>query len=347
MEGGVLMAGSRRAARLRRVLSLPALCASFAMLVVLPSSASAAGRSTATPSRCRVAAPTTAAGYAKSFGSIRQGGDASLSVSLPSGRVAWIYADTVFPHNGFLSSTVIMQDRGCFRATRTQFLPSDRDRTFWWPEAATALPGGRVLVVAGNGYGHRLRAAIAVERAGALVFDRWLPYWPQPGNGPSLSAGLLVAGSTLWVYGTRKSPVPLHFGKQLYAASVPISRIGNPSAWNMGPRAVWGTFLDGVDTAVAPYRDDRGVHLLTLSNGVLGGGPVIELSSVSPSGPFTRREVLNYSRPGQIRYNVSVHPQARLRGGAILLTVNNNWPFGDRSVHPVTSYQPSFFQFVR
>src|SRR5690242_6969194 len=50
---------------------------------------------------CAVAAPDTVAGYTAAFAALPQAGDATLSVALPSGRIAWIFADTLGGQRGF------------------------------------------------------------------------------------------------------------------------------------------------------------------------------------------------------------------------------------------------------
>lgn len=299
------------------------------------------------PSRgCDVPPPSTAAGYARALGELGQAGDATLSVRLPSGHVAWIFADTFMPGVGFPHSTVVMQDGGCLFPTRRQLLPDDADGTYWWPGAAAALPGGDVLITASNGYGHRTRAAIAREVESTLVFDHWLTQWPQtPDHGPLFIAGLLVDGPVLRVYGTRLTGTT--FGKELYLATVPLSGLASGRGWQVGTQPVFGAAPHGTDTAVAAYRDASGYHLVTLLDGVFGGGPLVSLDSASPAGPFTVRPLLTYSRPGQWRYNAAVHPEAALADGRLLVTVNNNWPWTDRSVHPLATYQPSYFAVAR
>jgi len=295
------------------------------------------------PAGCVLTTPTTSAGYAMAIHAVEQGGDATLSVRLPTGRVAWIFADTLFADGRFLHSTVIMQSGGCFTAVGAQFLPSDPDGTYWWPEAATDLPDGTVLVVAGDGFGPNLRAAVAREKAGALVFDHWLATWPQPWNGVSYSAALLVDGRTLLVYGTSSYGTPFAYGKQLWLASVPIASIADAQTWHLPSAPLWGNAGDGVDTAVGAWKDGRGYHVLSLRNGVYGDGAVISLDSAAPSGPFAERVRFTYNPPGQLRYNVAVHPEARLAGGGMLVSINNNWADESYSMHAWGTYQPSFF----
>jgi hypothetical protein len=305
---------------------------------------------TATPqavrrATCSLAAPRTAAGYAASMHALPLGGDATLSVRLASGDVAWIFADTLIAGVGMPHSTVVMQHGGCFSATRRQLLPNDRNGTYWWPTAATGLPGGSVLLTATDGYAGHVRAALLTERGGVLSFASWLRYWPATGAaGPSWFAGLLVDRSTLWVYGTRITGARYVFGKQLWLASVPLNGLVSGRGWVLGRHPIMGASPHGVDTAVAPYRDARGYHLITLSDGVLSNGPLVRLDGPTPAGPFTVRPLLTYNRAGQWRYNAAVHPEARLPDGKLLVTINNNWPWGDVAHHPLASYQPSYFE---
>ena len=315
-----------------------------ASVIVLAATRVAAGPNTAPVARgCLTPAPTSASGYATAMNALPQGGDATLSVALPSGHVAWIYGDTIIPEVGIPHSTVVLQDRGCFHASHAQLLPTDTDGSFWWPAAAVALPGGDVLVTARDGYGHRVRAAITREQHDTLVFERWLPYWPQPptADGPYYGDGLLLDGDQLRVYGTQLRPGS--FGKALWFATVPVASLTTPSAWRMQARPVWGSGAHGVDTAIAAVHDSHGYHLLTLQDSVYGNGPVIALDGSSPAGPFRARTLFSYARPGQLRYNVAAHPEARLQGGGLLVTVNNNWPLADTGVHPLWTYQPTYF----
>lgn len=292
---------------------------------------------------CRVSAPVTAAGYARAFAALGQGGDSTVSVRLPSGRVAWLFADTVIPGVGIVHSTAVVQDGGCFTASRATLLPDDADGSYWWPTAAVALPDGRVIVTAGNGFsGMRERAALLVETPTGVEFRQWLGFWPQAwsARGPLFGAGLLVDGGTLRVYGTALTG---SFGKQLYLASVPLGALGDPAAWTVDRRPLWGAVPHGVDTRAAPYRDAAGYHVVTIEDSVYGGGPVIALDGPTAAGPFRARELFRYARPGQVRYDAEVHPEAALSGGLLLVTVNNNWPVDDHTLHPVASYLPSFF----
>lgn len=298
--------------------------------------------------KCKTAAPRTATQFAARVNRLPQGGDVALSVPLPSGDVAWIYADTHIPGVGMPHSTVIMQHKGCFTATRTQLLPDDRNGTFWWPIAATGLPDGDVLIVATDGYSGHVRAALAVEFAGRLRFRAWLPYWPQSkASGPTWFAGLLVDRKVLRVYGTRATGAKYVFGKELWVASVPLGGLRSGKGWRLGNAPIFQATPRGVDTVVAPYRDAAGYHLVTLMDGVLGDGPVGQLDGATASGPFTVRTLFRYNPRGRFRYSVAVHPEARLSKDHLLLTISNNWPWSDTALHPVRTYQPSYFAVRR
>jgi hypothetical protein len=298
--------------------------------------AAAASNSSAAP--CVAPAPTTAAGYAHAMNALPQAGDATLSVRLRDGRVAWIFADS-FTATGFVHSTVVMQRGGCFAPSGQQLLPNE-GATFWWPMAAAALPDGSVLVTATDGFGGHARAAVLSSDA---RFVRWLPYWPQGTQGLHWYAGLLVDGATLRVYGTRSTGAPYVVGRELWTASVPLAGLASGAGWQFGSRPVVAASPAGVDDTVAAYRDATGYHVVSLRNGVFGDGAVVSLDSASPSGPFTRHVLFAYNRPGQLRYNVAVHPEAALSDGRLLVTVNNCWPFGDTTIHAWSTYQPSFF----
>ena len=301
------------------------------------------------PQGCTVPAPATASGYAARLDRLGQAGDATLTVRLRSGHVAWIFADTLMPGHGFLHSTVVMQHAGCFTPSRTQLLPDDRDGTYWWPTAAAALPDGTVLVTAIAGYTARLRAALCREVGGRLVFAAWLRSWPQPRDAHDtfFGTGLLVEGGRLLVYGTRQTGRDLVFGRELYLASVPLRGLATGTGWHRAATPIYGALPHGTDTTVSAYRDARGYHLLTLQDGVYGNGPLVSLDGPTPAGPFTAHPLLTYDRPGQVHYNAAAHPEIRLAGGSLLVTINNNWPLDDRTLHPLATYAPSLFAVRR
>jgi hypothetical protein len=215
--------------------------------------------------------------------------------------------------------------------------------------AAAALPDGTVLVTATNGYGTRVRAAICRETGGVLAFAHWLSHWPQPGglSGVYYGAGLLVDGDRLLVYGTRSTGRRFVFGRELYVATVRLDGLVDQRAWRLDDAPVFGAAPHGSDQVVAPYRDATGYHLVTLLDGVYGHGPVVSLDSRNPAGPFTVHTLFRYSRTGQVHYDAAVHPEARVGAGRVLVTINNNWPVHDTGLHPLKTYQPSFFAPAR
>lgn len=321
----------------------------LALLPLLPPLAGTAADAAPSPAAatCGRPAPTTDAGYSRALRALPQGGDATLSVRLPSGRVAWIFADTLGPRIGFVHSTVVLQRHGCFVPSDRQLLPDDPNGRFWWPMAATALPGGSVLVAATDGYGGHARAALCRETPAGLVFVRWLPYWPQGRAGLHWYAGLLLDGPTLRVYGTRHPGGRYVLDREVWAASVPVRGLLTGRGWRVGTAPLVAP--GGADDTVAAYRDRHGYHLVTLQGGPFGRGPLVSLDAARPAGPFTRRVLVARvpPRPGQWRYNAAVHPAVRLRDARLLVSVNNNWPIGDTGRHPVPSYQPSFLAVRR
>lgn len=104
---------------------------------------------TKTPARCTIPAPTTAAGYARLWSKLDPqqwgGGDISLSVQVPDGRIIWIYGDTFQAgHIALSHSTAIVQDGGCLHVAdygAPLIMPEDATH-FAWPEKAWWQAGG-------------------------------------------------------------------------------------------------------------------------------------------------------------------------------------------------------------
>lgn len=167
----------------------------FALTIAAPASAFA--------DRAR-SAPDTAAGYERMFAKVIAdgewgGGDVSLSVPIPDGRVVWLYGDTFSPRNGLVRSSAIVQTGGALHVSDHggQVLPDDRTRagrkSIYWIEAA-AVVGHRTLDVTAapmsigtaNGWDFHRRdtrsrvARVKVTRTGDVRFVRWTGWTTAP-----------------------------------------------------------------------------------------------------------------------------------------------------------------------
>lgn len=237
---------------------------------------------------CAPSVPSSPADYQAAFAQVRQVGtewisaDGGTPVSLPDGRVVWLYGDTFtgrLQSNGALApgwqlphNSLIVQNGACFRplmggsaGARTATIPAPAGE-WYWPASGVVEPSSP------SGSGNVLRVFVFHEQSsgGAPPFNfsfidmriatftlpdlTFVGVQPLPSPVPGDSTyywgqGTLVVGSTLYVYGrgTNASDTSPTAGRDHRVARVPLGLL------TTGP---WEFYNGGTSGTDADWRTD-------------------------------------------------------------------------------------------
>jgi hypothetical protein len=318
--------------------------------------AATSARSAPAIARCAKPAPDTPAAFAAALGALpsAQWGAADLSVSvpMPDGRIVWLYGDTLTGPDpahlsGLVHSSAVVQDAGCFHvsARGAQLLPNDNPARISWPSGAVALDNTHLLVATGQqkltgacGLCFRqvgLRGAIVtLAPNGDLRFSHWLANWPTLKGNIVWGTGFARRGSTIVMYGISGTGLL----RTLYVATATAAGAAR-GVWSLGRRPVAGAIGPAGGSA---YTDPDGWHYVTKS-----GRAIVRRDAPAPRGPYTREVIGTVPAPasGQVRYMASAHPEAKVSGGGLLVTVCSNWV--DGKAHRLSSYRPVYLGLTR
>jgi hypothetical protein len=187
------------------------------------------------PAKARVAAPTSAAGFAAMWSKVPTAewgaADVSLSIDLPGDRSVWLYGDTFSGNNGMVHSSAITQDGGTLHVSDggRQLLPNDDANHIYWIEAAEVVDANHILVTAApmevgaegpwdfKRTSEKSRTAmVTVDVDGDLHFARWVGHV----DAPPKFADFEAVGEHHFTYESRAHPeVKLSSGKTLYTTN--------------------------------------------------------------------------------------------------------------------------------
>lgn len=328
----------------------------------LQASGAAGRQATATTAQtgtaCGAPAPSTASGYPAALrrvaGAEWGAADLSVSVPMPDGRSVWLYADTMSGPDsahltGFVHSTAIVQDAGCFRLADHggQLLPDIDAHEFAWPAGAIALDASHILVSVATieptgpcpfcfkQVGNR-GAVLTVDAGGEVAFGHWTPSWPRWDGRIAWGTGLARDGDRVVMYGLSASGM----ARDLYVATSSVAGAG-AGEWQPLP----GPVAHDVDPGgVTAYHDARGWHVITLR-----GSALYRLDAATPAGPFAETAVATTPGPAatstHLYYAAAAHPEARLADGRLLVTVCQTWL--DRAPHPLSDFRPVYLAAPR
>jgi hypothetical protein len=320
-------------------------------------------RAAAPVGSCARPAPQSAAGYQAMFDGKDDetwaGGDQAASVALPGGRILWMFGDSVrgerlttgarAPGSRFVHNAMLVQTGGCLVAVPAadEVIPSRADGQWYWPQSAVVL-GDRLVVFCarvrrtGPGpFGFRTTGVDAAVFAldGSLPrFERVVgtPSSLSPESAYQYGAAVVPIGSWLYLYGSRQ--VRGAFGRAVAVARVRPAALLRSAGWQYWDGSRWSSraaaaahlvagATDGWSSAFSVWRGPDGtLRSLTKEHDVFGRAVVTGRAS-SPTRPFTRRVAFDApsgQRPGELRYNALAHPEVRLPGGLLLVTVCRN-----------------------
>jgi hypothetical protein len=308
------------------------------------------------------------------------GGDQAASLVLPSGQVLWLFGDTVqgtqAPTGGYdlgtrmVHNSFLVQDGGCLTAVngpdRTEVIPNASNGDWYWPQSALLEKGMLVVLatrVRRTGPGSMdfrtvgTDAAVFALHRGRPVFHR-MARTPSTGvedGGVEYGAALVPQGAFTYVYGTRKVAGDLVFGRAVTLARVPNGSLLEQAKWRYWSGAIWsprkadGALIvkaapHGWSTVFSVVPQPKGAYrFITKADDYLGRD-VVTGDSGSLLRPVANTATRAYpSRGSDVFYNPLAHPEARLAGGALLMTICHNSTDLPTVLAHADLYKPRFF----
>jgi len=295
------------------------------------------------------------------------GGDGELSIPLPDGRLAWLFADTFIggivgdrrgPDTRLIQNTIVVQDDAClttvFGGTREVPRPlvEPRDADAWYWPASGYVQGGELRILY-----YRMR------RTDAPVFNfrfdgtdvarfslpdlRLIRVEPLVSEGNPMWGGAVVdAGSYTYMFGVKGDGLR----SLLHVARTPRGRLGDAPleywdgrGWNPDPGASQPV-TDDVTTSLSFLVDRDGWTLVTQDP--LLGEDVTVRQAPAPEGPWTpKRVIARAPRPaGGFTYGAAIHPELSEGRSSMLLSYSvNGWQWEDILAQP-DLYRPRFMR---
>ena len=344
------------------------LSSGVALLLSGPSAAAAAPGRPGAEARvaCSRPAPQTAAGYQAMFDAKNDatwnGGDQAATVALPGGRVLWMFGDSLRRHR-FVHNAMLVQTGGCLTALPAvdEVVPTRTDGEWYWPQSAVVV-GDRLVVfcarvrrTSSGPFGFRMTGVDAAVFSLAGALPRFLGMRGTPSSRSAetdyqYGKAVVRDGGWLYVYASRQ--VPGAFGRAIAVARVRPDGVLQPASWEYWTGRRWTSRSQGArpvaarwSSAFSVWRAGDGTLRFVTKEDDLYGRVVVTGVAAAPTGPFSRRVVADApsgQRPGEVLYNALAHPELRLPGGRVLVTVCRNNTDLDRVWAQPNLYKPQF-----
>ncbi|MFI6604214.1 phospholipase A2 [Nonomuraea sp. NPDC050536] len=342
----------------------------MAGLLITPAAASAQQAAPAT------AADVTAmwANYGDNGSGHWTGGDASVSVPLPDGRIAWLYADTFLgtvnddysrsPDTPFINNSLVVQDgttlgptlHGGTAANPTALVTPSSAGDFYWVADGT-VEDNKLKVLYGKytttGQGPPLGFALAGTALATfslpdlkLTSVRDLPTSGKIGWG----SALMEDGAQTYIYGSE------------YADGVKFVHVARAAQGALdGPWEYWtGSDWSSQESASKPLMSGGGEAMsvgkvgnqyvaVTQENNEVFSSWIVAYVAASPTGPFTGpiylHEAIEPELSGwkQFVYAARVHPELSAPGKLLLSYDVNVWDKND-DFQDARVYRPRFVE---
>uniref|UniRef100_UPI000E3C7CB8 fibronectin type III domain-containing protein n=1 Tax=Allorhizocola rhizosphaerae TaxID=1872709 RepID=UPI000E3C7CB8 len=340
------------------------LCVVAGLLWAVPGSASVA------PSPMSAAALNTMWGAYGDQGGHWTGGDSTVSVPLPDGRVAWLYSDTflgtVNPDHSrpadtpLINNSIVVQQGaslvqtlhgGTATAPKALVDTGLASEMFW---VADGMVGGSTLKVLYNRYRKTGDGALDFELLGTALATFALPALTLTGvtalpltNKIAWGTTILEDSGQLYVYGTE------------HTAGMKFAHVARASAGLAGAWQFWnGTGWSANETdsrrllsGVGGFSVDRiGAEylLVTQDTNTPFAPSVVAHVATSPTGPFGAPRYLfdapePAANPGHIIYDARTHPSLAATGKLLLSYNVNSVKSGDNHAD-ARIYRPRFVE---
>ncbi|HSX09780.1 MAG TPA: hypothetical protein VLF93_06520 [Candidatus Saccharimonadales bacterium] len=281
--------------------------------------------------------------------------DVTQSVTLPSGKILWIFGDTVqvngtstsgaygYPHDAFvtqlpnsLSFTAVTGNYGY----GWQQVPNWSDGTYFW--FVTPIVDNGVLYVLGQ----RIQGVnpftvvgdyVAVFNAKTLAFQKIVQV-PGGSTGITTWGGAAKTSTGWWITGSHNvscsNATDCKVGDMAF---VPFGKIATSTSWKVYNNVIPAT--TNIGTTLGLLQNGFTWDIFTKVGDAYGGTQIERLTASSPTGTWTVNGTWDAPSPsGTVTYGVAVHPEQTSPSGQVLVSydVNGN----DPDTHPLFEYLP-------
>ncbi|MEU4474666.1 phospholipase A2 [Micromonospora sp. NPDC023888] len=309
--------------------------------------------------------------YGNSGGRHWTGGDRTVSVALPDGRVAWLFSDTYLgtvnadgsrPPSAMVHNALVVQDESGLVETRYGGTPTE-PKSFMCDDSvglgcwvADAIVDGSTVRVLVNNYESVGPGALDVRPTGTALVTLSLPALSVQGVqqlplGSSTTWGqeLVNEGGFTYIYGSEHAQDM----KFVHLARVPEG--GLAGQWQFWTGSGWSSresdstrIASGVGTAFAVHKVDGRYLLVTVEGHLPFNSAVVAYTASALTGPFggpielARAPEANDSRPIMV-YDADVH-QEMARDGKLLISYNVNSLDVQDNLRDSSIYRPRFIE---
>lgn len=267
--------------------------------------------------------------------------DVAQSVTLPSGKILWVFGDTVqvngvstvssygYPHDSFALQTPNSLSFSAVHGTYGygwQQIPNWSDGTFFW--ASTPLVDNNTLYIlgsriAGDGTSFTVKGTyMASFNASTLAYEGIVAI-PAGSTGGTTWGGVVRTNAGWWLTGSHNVCSEADNCKVGDMALVPLGEMATTSAWQVYNDVIPASA--NIGTTLAPVQTTGGWDLFTKQGDEYGGTQIERLTSISMQGPW---QVTGYwsapSPSGTVTYGVAVHPEQAALSGQVLVSYDVN-----------------------
>lgn len=306
-------------------------------------------------------------------------GDAAYSTTLPDGRVAFVFADTLIgtaQPNGAGAITGLAHSSelvgylphlatdyaGTYYSPAT-LIPDTLDGADTWQMAATYVAGGKQLIfvnefepVPGGEFdtfvGQSGVAVMSVPAGGLPSLSSVIPLPTDPDT--QWGNALMQSSGYMYVYGSDINPTT-HAVLGMKVACVPAGQTLDTNSWDYWNGSAWvGGESNAVAvptvyqlTGVTPDPDGNGFLAVSVPGGVETDNTIDLSYASSPAGPWTAPQPI-YTIPqisqykGEVAYMPTFHPELS-SSDVLVVSYSINTTLGLFATgQDVRSYQPQF-----
>ncbi|MFC0527094.1 fibronectin type III domain-containing protein [Phytohabitans kaempferiae] len=301
------------------------------------------------------------------------GGDSTVSVLLPDGRMAWLFsdtflgsvnadgsrpADTPMVHNtlvvqeGVQLTTTLMGGSAAFPEPLVK--PSSQDELAWVADAVVESGELRVLYNRFRQFG---QGSLDMELMGTSLATFSLPGLTQTslvdlpvGKSVQWGSAVLVDGSYTYIYGTSEGLGGMKFG---HVARASVGGLGG--AWQYWTGSGWSAtesaaarLLSGVGNSFAVQKVGSQYVVVTQDTNTIFDPQFVAYTAASPTGPFSGPIQLLTAPEQQagtekIVYTARLHPDLA-RPGKLLMSYDVNSLNNPDNFADARLYRPRFVE---